>query len=125
MIEWLIVSEVTERDLGRFRSRLEQRRAELTALAETRAEDRQAVELDQARVGRLSRMDALQGQAMSLATHRRRLDELRRIELALQRLDAGEYGYCTACGEAISPMRLDLDPAVPICIDCAAAGESE
>ncbi|MEM7221922.1 MAG: TraR/DksA family transcriptional regulator [Pseudomonadota bacterium] len=119
------MSELEEQDLDRFRSRLVSRRAELAALAESRAEDRQAVELDQTRVGRLSRMDALQGQAMSLATHKRRQDELRRIELALQRLDAGEYGYCTACGVAISPKRLDLDPAVPICIDCAAAGERE
>ncbi len=119
------MSELEDQDLERFRSRLESRHAELTALAESRAEDRQAVELDQTRMGRLSRMDALQGQAMSLAIHKRRQVELRRIELALQRLDAGEYGYCTACGEAISPKRLDLDPAVPICIDCAAAGESE
>ena len=118
------MSELDEQDLARYGSRLEQRRAELTALAESRAEDRQAVELDQTRVGRLSRMDALQGQAMSLATHKRRQDELRRIELALQRIDAGDYGYCTACGEPISPRRLELDPAVPICIDCAAAGES-
>lgn len=82
--------------------------------------DRQPVELDQTRVGRLSRMDALQGQAMAAATERRRLAGKHRIDAALERLDAGEYGYCVACGEPISPARLRADPAVATCIDCAA-----
>ena len=41
--------------------------------------------------------------------------ELRMIEAALQRLDAGEYGYCVTCGERIDEARLDLLPATPFC----------
>ncbi|MEM7075028.1 MAG: TraR/DksA C4-type zinc finger protein [Pseudomonadota bacterium] len=77
------------------------------------------VELDQQSVGRLSRMDALQTQAMAHATGARRAVERRRLEAALNRLDDGEYGFCEACGEHIAPGRLRLDPAVAICIDCA------
>ncbi len=103
----------------RARERLEQRRAELTALADSAAEGRRPVELDQSRVGRLSRMDALQGQAMALETERRRANELRRIDAALRRVADGEYGYCLTCGETIGDKRLELDPATPTCVDCA------
>ena len=106
-------------DLTHFKTRLEDKRAELLALTESRSEDRAPVTLDQTRVGRLSRMDALQVQAMSLATHQRRQEELQRIDAALRRLAEGEFGFCTQCGEEIAAKRLELDPAVPICVDCA------
>lgn len=38
---------------------------------------------------------------------------------ALQRIDAGTFGICESCGEAISPARLDAIPSVRFCIDCA------
>ena len=78
------------------------------------------VELDQQAVGRLSRMDALQGQAMARATARRRGIRRRRIASALARLEAGEFGYCEECGEAIPEGRLRLDPTTPLCVSCAA-----
>ena len=56
---------------------------------------------------------------MDLATGKRRLLELRRIEAALTRIEAGEYGYCTVCGEEIAARRLELDPSTPTCIGCA------
>ncbi|MEM1399750.1 MAG: TraR/DksA C4-type zinc finger protein, partial [Pseudomonadota bacterium] len=77
------------------------------------------VELDQASVGRLSRMDALQGQAMAKAVEQRRLDEISRINAALRRLAEGEYGACANCGENVSEGRLRLDPSVAVCLDCA------
>ena len=104
-------------------SRLEARRSELKDLAKSTVESRQPVELDQTRVGRLSRMDALQGQAMSLETARRRAEELRRIDAALERIEEGEYGYCLTCGEPIDARRLDLDPTLATCVDCARIGE--
>lgn len=98
---------------------LTERRAELQSLIAGSKEARDAVELDQTRVGRLSRMDALQGQAMALETDRRRGLELQRIESALKRLEAGEYGVCVRCGEEIAPARLAFDPAATVCVDCA------
>ena len=103
----------------------ELREALLTRAAEIRAEDdateaeRAPVELDQQMVGRLSRMDALQIQAMAKETSRRRAGELRRIAAALARIEEGEYGYCVECGEEIAVRRLELDPAAPLCINCA------
>ena len=94
------------------------RREELLRLVDSSAEARRTVELDQSRVGRLSRMDALQSQAMSVETDRRRKVELGRIE-ALGRIEDGDYGDCVGCGEAIAPQRLALHPTTPVCIDCA------
>ena len=106
-------------DAERIRDLLESRRRELLDLSATADEAAATVELDQTRVGRLSRMDALQSQAMSIETKRRRELEIRRIAGALKRLDEGDYGYCMECGAAIAEKRLEIDPAVPLCIKCA------
>lgn len=83
----------------------------------------QTVELDQARVGRLSRMDAMQAQAMSKETGRRRRQKLLQIEAALQRNRDGDYGFCQECGETIAEARLGADPTALHCIQCASALE--
>jgi DnaK suppressor protein len=106
-------------DMKGAKARLEERRRDLEAIVESSRESRKPVELDQSRVGRLSRMDALQDQAMALETERRREIELRRIGAALARVESGEYGYCLTCGEEIEAKRLDFDLATPVCIDCA------
>ncbi len=106
-------------DLTGARRNLEALREQVSAAVEQGAEAAQPVELDQTRVGRLSRMDALQGQEMARAAERRREMELRKIDAALARIDAGDYGWCVTCGEEIAAERLKLDPAAPVCIDCA------
>lgn len=47
------------------------------------------------------------------------LTELRMIEAALGRMEAGEYGICVNCGEEISPARLDAVPHAARCRHCA------
>ena len=106
-------------DIDHFRKLLLNRQSELMALAETGTEATKPVELDQARVGRLSRMDALQGQAMSQEARRRRELELVRISKALKRLELDAYGECLNCGEEIAVGRLEVDPAATLCIRCA------
>ncbi len=102
-----------------IRKALERERAELLAVRESSAADRRPVELDQQSVGRLSRMDALQVQAMAQAVEARRRGRLQRIEAALQRVAVGDYGYCADCGEEIQTKRLATDPAIAKCVDCA------
>lgn len=63
--------------------------------------------------------DELQQQAVAQDVERLRRRELARIDAALERLAAGEYGWCVACGEPIPEARLDLDPAVALCVACA------
>lgn len=115
------MSDREDIDVSAMKVRLETRRDELLQLTEAGAGARRPVELDQTRMGRLSRMDALQSQAMSLETERRRQVELRRIDAALAHIEEGEFGFCVQCGEPIAPKRLELDPTTPICIACARA----
>lgn len=44
---------------------------------------------------------------------------LAEIDVAIARLDAGTYGTCARCGQAIAPARLEARPATPLCIACA------
>lgn len=82
--------------------------------------DEQApVILDQQSVGRLSRMDAMQRQAMAQETARRREAEIKRLRVALARLDDDEFGYCAECGEEIPLRRLEIDPGAATCVACA------
>jgi len=106
------------------RAQLSARRVELEALETTASAAAATVELDQSRVGRLSRMDALQGQAMAQETLRRLRLELLRIDAALRRLDAGGYGECLECGEPIAAGRLTADPTATLCLICAEAAET-
>lgn len=97
---------------------------DLQAVEETGNAAAKPVALDQSSVGRLSRIDAMQMQAMSLETKRRRSLQLQRIEGALKRIGKGEYGYCLKCEEEIQEKRLDFDPSVFLCINCANQIES-
>ena len=104
-------------------NRLQELQRQLQAEAASSAAARATVELDQASVGRLSRMDALQQQQMALAEQRRRERTLKRIGAALRRLESGDYGLCVDCDEPIADARLTLDPATALCLDCARARE--
>lgn len=108
-----------------FRQLLLQLRGELEAVAATGDEAAQVVELDQSKVGRLSRMDAMQAQAMSKASGQRRQVMLKMIAAALRRIDDEEYGYCLRCDEEINPRRLEVDPTATLCIDCASRSEQQ
>lgn len=107
-----------------FRNQLLENKKELLATSEASQSATETVELDQTRQGRLSRMDALQGQAMSIATANRRKLELKSIERALSKIDNGEYGYCELCDAEIPVRRLEINPTVTHCIDCAEKQEA-
>ena len=107
-----------------WRARLLELRDQLEGIEESSAKASAVVELDQAKVGRLSRMDAMQAQAMAQASQQRREQILRRIEAALLRLDDDDFGYCLQCGEPINPKRLEFDPTVELCVDCASKAEN-
>lgn len=94
-------------------------RQEIHDLEATLKESSQTVTLDQSKVGRLSRMDAMQGQQIALEASRRRQQKLKNIESALRRIEEDEYGYCDKCGEEIDIRRLEFDPSNSHCIECA------
>lgn len=113
---------MTDKDkqrVERFRPTLEQMREEFLSLIELSAQSREAVQLDQQSVGRLSRMDAMQAQQMALAADRQRKMQISRIGRALRQMDEGEFGYCVECGDEIPDGRLEADPTAHLCVGCA------
>ena len=111
--------------LDEFKKLLEERLATIQSEREAQRKEGAPVELDQTKVGRLSRMDAMQQQAMAQATANRAELETQRIRTALSRLRSGDYGYCVKCEEEIAEGRLRVDPATLICIDCARSVEKK
>jgi len=114
---------MSNNDIERFGNQLQTRKKELEQQNLLSAEARDTVALDQQSVGRLSRMDAMQGQAMAQAQERQRTKELMRIEQALTRILNDDFGYCEDCGDQISERRLSVDPAALFCLKCAQANE--
>lgn len=104
------------------RQLLSARRSKLGKLLEQGESGIAAVELDPHQVEHDSRLEAQQQQAIAQDTERRRRLELLRVDAALERLELGEYGLCLACGAPIADARLELDPAVALCVACAERG---
>jgi len=111
-------------DIRFFAKRLADLKSQVLNTAELSDAASKPVELDQNRVGRLSRMDALQGQAMAQASAARQTRLLKQIGEAEKRIAQGDYGLCVACDEHIASARLLADPTVQTCISCASALES-
>lgn len=101
-----------------FRKRIN---GELIDLLESIAESKtsaRTVKLDQTSVGRLSRMDAMQQQAMALGLAERLLLRQKKLEAALARIDAGTFGLCCACEAEIELERLHADAGTVFCTEC-------
>ena len=101
-----------------YQTRLLEQQTELLAMEAAMQQAGETVELDQTRTGRLTRMDALQSQQIAKDADRRRQQQLARIEGALNRIEAGEFGHCFICGEEIITSRLDIDPTSTRCMTC-------
>jgi len=105
--------------IAEFRAELERQLARLERSMLVSEEAVRPVELDQQAVGRLSRMDSLQNQHMSRNLHEREEARYAAVVAALRRIEDGEYGMCTTCGEAIAPGRLFVVPEAEHCPACS------
>jgi DnaK suppressor protein len=106
--------EDLQRALLELQGQLEVLLADESGLADT-------VHLDQAAVGRISRVDALQAQAMAKAGQQRARLRLERVRAALERMDEDpeEFGICPGCGDDIPLRRLRARPEAVFCVGCA------
>lgn len=110
-------------DLAAFRARLLALKAAL--------EDEGPIKLDPNRTDDIGKRDddhqPLNEMLQSIASsrNRNRSEELRRVKAALERIDRDpeDYGLCQACEEPIRRRRLELMPAVELCVKCQSASE--
>ncbi|MFT5722692.1 MAG: DnaK suppressor protein [Motiliproteus sp.] len=100
-------------------TKLLQMKIELEDLENRSKQSTATVILDQSSIGRLSRMDALQGQQMALEAERLRKKQLVQIKAALIRIANDDFGYCLACEEPIAPGRLSINPTATHCVACS------
>ncbi len=114
-----IITPMNDTEIKQVRDLVLARLAEIDEQDSLGVEGQSIVTLDQQSIGRLSRMDALQNQAMAKAQQARRDLERKRLKHALSTIDDGEYGYCEDCGEDIPLARLKLDPGATRCVSCA------
>jgi DnaK suppressor protein len=56
---------------------------------------------------------------------KRELNHLKKIDVALKKMEDGTYGECESCGEQISVARLMARPVAQLCIDCKTEQENE
>lgn len=108
------------KDLARFKVLLESHAEEIRALLAGSDSADDSIEVDNA-IGRLTRMEAIQAQAMSDEGRRRQEARLPRIEAALARIADGSYGTCVRCSKAIPLGRLEIMPEAAVCVACASA----
>ena len=113
-------SPLTAEQLAELRTELTRELERLERSLRSTAEGARPVQADQTTMGRLSRMDALQSQ--QLASDLLGREQTRRAQIvdALERMDRGTYGMCTACGQPIAYGRLLVVPEARTCAACGA-----
>jgi len=112
---------MTAEQLQEFRDLLQSTQVELRASLDESADSAAPVSPDSA-IGRLTRQDAMQAQQMALEIRRRNRARLQQVELAMRRLESGDYGICARCEEEIPLARLRVRPEAQVCVRCAQGG---
>jgi len=113
-------------DTNRFREALEQERARIERALEALRGDH-AGSLDDEVEQSGGTADNHPGENASATVNREidfslgenSEDVLAQVDAALQRIEDGTYGICTACGREIAPERLEATPWASLCIDDA------
>lgn len=116
--------ELTQAQIEELRADLLALKEELEAALRGTRESAKTVELDQQSVGRLSRMDAMQQQAMAKANQSAQETRLQQVQAALRWVESGEYGLCRSCEDDIGYRRLKARPETPMCLNCQRERES-
>lgn len=115
--------ELTQPQIDSLKIQLEDSKLEIENHLASGETATRPVTLDQQSVGRVSRIDAIQQQQMALASQEQALLMIKRVELALHRIDSGIYGYCLHCEEPIAFARLQAQPFASLCLVCQSAKE--
>ncbi|HYD47202.1 MAG TPA: RNA polymerase-binding protein DksA [Terriglobales bacterium] len=114
---------LNQRQIKKFQELLETRRQELLAEAGrtvggmSRSKEEFPDPTDRAS------LEAARNAMLRIRDRERKL--ISKIDEALERIEAGNYGLCRGCGEPISVDRLMVRPVTTLCIECKADEEQE
>ncbi len=107
-------------DIAKFEQRMKTELQSVIASLDQGTDATATVELDQSTVGRVSRIDAVQQQAVAIGLQNRLQLRRRKLEAALARITSGHFGKCCECQDRLEIERLEADAATVFCMDCAA-----
>ena len=111
------MDDLTKGQVAELKQKLLALRDELKRLLADTREGTRPVDLDEP-IGRLTRMDAIQQQSMSVANRRSHGIRLQQVEQAVTAIERGSYGLCRRCRDPIEHRRLAARPESPYCLDC-------
>lgn len=114
--------ELSDLEIETLRVELVAQRQRLVTAMDAGADGTKPVDLDEP-IGRLSRIDALAQREMNNAGQRAQKQQLAEVRMALDAVEAGEYGECRACDGPIGFRRLRARPFTPMCLSCQSARE--
>ena len=112
------MDNLTPAEVAELRLELERQLAKLEKSMTVTDKALETVDLDQAAVGRLSRIDSLQSQGLAKGLRERESMRLALLQEALRRMEEGTYGICTGCGGAVAFERLMVFPESATCSAC-------
>lgn len=105
------------REMEKFRKLLQAKRDDLLGRVNAaRTTEKEATDADAPDLGDRALTSVTLDLSYQLSTGEREL--VKRIEAALSRVDAGDYGSCLHCGKKVQMARLDAVPWARHCIDC-------
>ena len=106
-----------KKDIDKFKKLLLERKNNIMKSAETTRESAMAVE--QADLpDEIDMASSETDQALNLRLRDRELVLLKKIDKTLVKMEEGEFGVCTRCGEEIGLKRLEARPVADLCIRC-------
>ena len=118
------MSHLTPEQLESFRQKLTDAKASAESVIRQTAGDEKPVEGVGSTIGRLSRMDAIQVQAMAQMSRRQLQVRLQQYDASLSAIENGTYGVCRECKGPISLRRLEAVPEAPFCMECQESFET-
>ncbi|HEY7668806.1 MAG TPA: TraR/DksA C4-type zinc finger protein [Actinomycetota bacterium] len=112
-------------DLDRLRAALQEQRAQARREIEELGADPSADEVVfVGDAGFSDRSHSTEERSRLIALVESHRANLRDVEAALERMEAGTYGICLRCGKPISDERLEALPWAALCIECKQKGLS-
>ncbi len=111
------VNPLKKKELTRFREILEEKKDEILRNAKKTLNEDMQLDVDDLP----DEMDLASSEYLQSFQFRLRGREktfLKKIDLAIAKIEAGTFGICEECGEPISVKRLEARPETALCIRC-------
>lgn len=108
---------MNKRDRERFKKLLTERREQIQRTMASSREAGLGIESDDL-PDEVDQASTETGQTMQLRLRDRENYLLKKIAVALEKIESGEYGICTDCEEPINIKRLEARPVTELCIRC-------